>query len=125
LLGIQNIYFDSIRVECIAFTSWGGKQCTSQINHGINRPFFRNPRLPQDSKHQLRIEPFPGPRGHSLIIKESGDLAAIQTIILKPQNAVDQGLMGRVKVDKGQCFGFNPNSNTKRSEEHTSELQSR
>jgi hypothetical protein len=40
-------------------------------------------------------------------------LAAIQTIILKPQNAVDQGLMGRVKVDKGQCFGFNPNSNTK------------
>jgi hypothetical protein len=39
-------------------------------------------------------------------------LAAIQTIILKSQDAVNQGLMGRVKVDQRQRLGLDRNPKT-------------
>jgi hypothetical protein len=76
-------------------------------------PISLQPSFPDHPKHQLRIEQFPSPRRDSLVIEVDGDLAAIHPTLLKPKNAVDKGLMGRVKVAQGQCFGFNPNSNTK------------
>jgi hypothetical protein len=71
------------------------------------------PSLSDHPKHQLRIEPFPGPRGHPFVIEVGGDLAAIQTFILKPQDAVNQRLMGRVKIDQGQRIGLDRQLNTK------------
>jgi hypothetical protein len=62
----------------------------------------------------VRLAPgFPGPRGHTLVIEVGGDLTRIQTIILKLQNAVNQGLMGRVKRDQGQRLGLDLHLNTK------------
>lgn len=86
---------------------------TPHIHHGFAHSFSFEPCLPDHPKYQLRVEPFPGPRGHSLVIEVSSDLAGIHPILLKPQNAVDQGLVVRIKVNKGQCFGLHPNSNTK------------
>lgn len=69
---------------------------TGHIYHGISDPLSFELRLPQDPKHQLRIELFPGPRGHSLVIELIRDLSAVHPILLKPKNAVYQGLMGRI-----------------------------
>ena len=80
------------------------------IHHGISHLIRLQPRLPDHAKHQLRIEPFPGPRGHSLVIEVGGDLAAIHPIILKLQDAVNQGLMSGVKRDQGQRLGLDRNS---------------
>jgi hypothetical protein len=76
-------------------------------------PISLQPRLPDHPKHQLRIELLPSPRGHSSLVEVVCNLPAVQPVLMKPQDAVYERLMGRVKVDKGQCFGFNPNSNTK------------
>ena len=57
----------------------------------------------------LWVEPLTAPGGNSLIIEVGGDLAAIQTVILKLQDAIDQGLMGRVKQAQGQCPGLDRN----------------
>ena len=48
-----------------------------------------------------------------MVIEISSDLAAIQTTILKPQNAVYQGLMSRVNMDQRQRLGLDFHSNTK------------
>jgi len=85
---------------------------TAHIDHSVCHSFSLHPSLPDHPKHQLRIEPFPGPRGHSLVVEVGGDLAAIQTIILKPQDAINQGLMGRVKVDQRQRLGLDRNPKT-------------
>jgi hypothetical protein len=39
------------------------------------------------------------------------NLTAIQTVLLEPQDAVNQGLMGRVNVDQGQRLGLDGNPN--------------
>jgi len=82
------------------------------INHTASDPLIFHPSFPDHTKHQLRVEPFPSPRGHSLIVEVCGDLAASQTAILKPQDAVDQGLMSRVKRDQRQRLGPDGNPKT-------------
>jgi hypothetical protein len=63
-------------------------------------------------KNQLRIELFSSPRSHSFAIEVCGDLAAIHTVLFQPQNAVYEGLMGRVNVYPRQCFGLDGNPET-------------
>jgi hypothetical protein len=82
------------------------------IHGGICHPLTIHPSFPDHAEHQLRIETFPSPRRHSLVIEVGGDLAAIQPILLKPKNAVDEGLMGRVKIDQGQRLGLDRNPKT-------------
>ena|GEM_PF-4660512 len=64
------------------------------------------PRLPDNPKHQFRIEPLPGPRGDPKVIEVVGYLAAIQTVLMELLDAVYEGLMGRVEVDQRQRLGL-------------------
>lgn len=96
----------------IAFTSLPSHQFTPHIHHGISYPIGLEPCLAQDPKHQLRIEPFPGPGGHSRFIEIGGDLAASHPILVEHKNAVDQVLMGRVNADQRQRLGLDGNPKT-------------
>jgi hypothetical protein len=85
---------------------------TPHIHHGFAHSFSFEPCLPNHTEYQLRVEPFPGPRGHPLVIEVCGDLAAIQTVIPKPQDAVDECLMGKVSVYPRQRLGLYGNPKT-------------
>jgi hypothetical protein len=82
------------------------------MHHAIYNSVCLEPCLPNHTEYQLRVEPFPGPRGHSLVIVVCGDLAAIQTVIPKPQDAVDECLMGKVNVYPRQRLGLDRNPKT-------------
>ena len=73
---------------------------------------IRDATLTQDPKNKFRIEPFPGPRAHSLVIEIGCDLAAIQTNFFQSKHVVYQGLMSRVKIHPGQRLGLDGNPKT-------------
>jgi hypothetical protein len=58
------------------------------------------------------VGPLPGPGEHALVINTVDDLVTIAIILFQAKTAVNQGLMGRVKVDQSQRLGLNGNPET-------------
>jgi hypothetical protein len=82
------------------------------IHNNVSDPLKLQLRLPDHPEDQLRVEPFPAPRGQSFFIEVEGDLAAIQTTLFQPNNAVYECLMGSVNLYPGQRLGLNRNPET-------------
>jgi hypothetical protein len=78
----------------------------------LGRACGSGPRFPDRPKHQIRVEPFPDPGEHALVIETVDDLAIIATILVQPKTVVNQGLMGMVAVGQSQRFGLNGNPKT-------------
>jgi len=82
--------------QLVALFLLNSYQLTKHERYSFSIALRLQPSFPDHPKHQLWIEPLPGPRGHSQVVEVICNLTGIQTVILKPKDAVYEGLVGRV-----------------------------